>query len=69
MKKTKIKGVIFLLLTAFIWGLAFVAQSVGMESVEAFTFGTVRTLMGVAALLPVILIKEKFPHKHDIPDY
>ena len=63
MKKTKIKGVIFLLLTAFIWGLAFVAQSVGMESVEAFTFGTVRTLMGVAALLPVILIKDHIASK------
>jgi drug/metabolite transporter (DMT)-like permease len=63
MKKTKIKGAVFLLLTAFIWGVAFVAQSVGMESVEAFTFGAVRTMMGVAALLPVILIKDHIASK------
>lgn len=53
----------FLLLTAFIWGVAFVAQSVGMESVEAFTFGAVRTMMGVAALLPVILIRDRIASK------
>lgn len=58
MKKTQLKGVLMLLLTAFIWGSSFVAQSVGMENVQAFTFGGIRTLMGAAALLPVILIRE-----------
>lgn len=58
MKKTQIKGIIMLLLTAFIWGSSFVAQSVGMEEVQAFTFGGIRTLMGAAALLPVIIIKD-----------
>ncbi len=56
-KKTQFKGVLLLLLTAFIWGVAFVAQSVGMEDVEAFTFSGIRTLLGAAALLPVILIR------------
>lgn len=48
-----------LLVTAFIWGIAFIAQSVGMESIETFTFTGIRTLMGSAVLLPVILIKDK----------
>ena len=58
MKKTQIKGALILLLTAFIWGSSFVAQSVGMENVQAFTFGGIRTLMGAAALLPFILVKD-----------
>lgn len=58
-KKTQLKGVIALLLTAFIWGISFVAQSVGMENVEAFTFNGIRTLMGAAILLPYILIKDR----------
>ena len=58
-QKTQLKGVIILLLTAFVWGSSFVAQSVGMESVEAFTFNGIRTLMGAAVLLPIILLRDK----------
>ena len=43
-----------LLLTAIIWGFAFVAQSVGMDFVGPFTFGFVRFLIGGIVLLPVI---------------
>ena len=52
-----------LLATAFIWGSSFVAQSVGMESVEAFTFNGIRTLMGAAVLLPFILIRDRVKAK------
>ena len=48
-----------LLITAFIWGIAFIAQSVGMESIETFTFTGIRTLMGSAVLFPLILIKDR----------
>lgn len=58
-KKTQAIGVIMLLLTAFIWGTSFVAQSVGMEEVEAFTFNGIRTLIGVVVLTPCILIRDK----------
>lgn len=34
MKNQEMKGNLYLLLTAFIWGSAFVAQSVGMDYVE-----------------------------------
>ena len=50
----KTKNAILLILTAFIWGTAFVAQSVGMDYLGPFTFNGVRSLIGGAALLPCI---------------
>ena len=55
----RIKNGLMLLLTAFIWGTAFVAQSVGMDYLEPFTFNGVRSLIGGAALLPCIWILQK----------
>ena len=56
MKKQQIplKNSLLLLLTATIWGVAFVAQSVGMDYVGGFTFNMARSLIGSAVLLPVI---------------
>ncbi len=59
MNKDSFKGSMMLIVTAFIWGIAFIAQSVGMESIETLTFTGIRTLMGSAVLLPIILIKDK----------
>ena len=47
-------GNLLLLFGAMIWGAAFVAQSVGMEYVEPFTFQACRSLLGSLVLLPVI---------------
>ena len=44
------------MLTAIIWGFAFVAQVAGMESVGTFTFNGLRYIIGVAVLLPLCLI-------------
>lgn len=57
--KTQFKGVVILLMTSLIWGISFVSQSVGMESVDAFTFIAIRTLMGATVLLPFIIIRDK----------
>ena len=54
MKKTQIRNSLLLLLTATIWGSAFVAQSVGMEYVEAFTFTFARSIVGGIVLIPCI---------------
>ena len=54
MKKTQIRNSLLLLLTATIWGTAFVAQSVGMEHVEAFTFTFARSIVGGIVLIPCI---------------
>lgn len=43
-----------LLLTAIIWGVAFVAQSVGMDYVEPFTFNFARYIIGGVVLLPFL---------------
>ena len=50
----KFKNAMLLLLTATIWGVAFVAQSVGMDYVGPLTFNCVRSLIGSAVLLPCI---------------
>ncbi len=52
-----IKGSLILLLTAFIWGTAFVAQTSGAEAVGTFTFNAGRALVGALFLAAVILIK------------
>ena len=59
MKKQQIplKNSLLLLLTATIWGVAFVAQSVGMDYVGGFTFNMARSLIWSAVLLPVIWVK------------
>lgn len=54
MKKTQIRNSLLLLLTATIWGTAFVAQSVGMDYVEAFTFTFARSIIGGIVLIPCI---------------
>ena len=48
------KGPILLLMTATIWGIAFVAQSVSMDYIGGFTFNAIRFLIGGLVLLPVI---------------
>lgn len=55
MKKTDIKSPLLLFLAAFIWGVAFVAQSKAKDySVEPFTFNAVRNIIGGLTLLPCI---------------
>ena len=55
MRKTTPKGIILLLITALIWGSSFVAQSIGIASVDAFTFMAARTWLGTLVLLPVVI--------------
>ena len=50
---------ILLLLTAMIWGAAFVAQRVGMDHMGPLTFNGVRFALGSAALMPLIAWLEK----------
>ncbi len=43
-----------LVLTALIWGIAFVAQTTGGDTVGAFSFNCIRSLIGGIVLIPVI---------------
>ncbi len=54
MDRHTLKSDILLLLTAVIWGFAFVAQRVGMDFVGPFTFNGVRFALGSLVLLPFI---------------
>lgn len=59
MNKFVLKQSAILLLTATIWGVAFVAQSVGMEYVGPFTFLTSRSVIGAMVLVPYIVLRDK----------
>ncbi len=50
-----VKSDLLLLLTAGIWGFAFVAQRVGMEYVGPFTFNGVRFALGSLSLVPLLV--------------
>lgn len=52
--KNKLLANLALFLTAFIWGISFVAQREGMEHVGPFTFNMVRSFLGALSLLPVV---------------
>lgn len=57
--KNKPLGILSLLSATVIWGSAFIAQSVGMDYIEPFTFQTVRCFLAVPFLLPVIFIFDR----------
>ena len=59
MQMKKLRGNLMLLLTALIWGSAFVAQTVGMDHVGPFTFNCARMFLGALVLLPVIAWREE----------
>jgi drug/metabolite transporter (DMT)-like permease len=56
MNPSTFKDDALLLLTAAIWGLAFVAQRAGMEHIQPFTYNGVRFALGSLSLLPLILL-------------
>ncbi len=53
------RGEWLLLLAAFIWGMAFVAQSIGARYIGAFTFQCTRNFLGCLPLIPFILFRRK----------
>ena len=57
-------GIIMLFLTAFIWGIAFVAQSVGMDYVGPFTFNFARYIIGSLVLIPFVIAGISNKKKH-----
>ena len=59
MNAKKIGSSMLLTLTALIWGVAFVAQRVGMDYVGPYTFNAARFLIGGIVLLPVVFIFNK----------
>ena len=59
MKEGTLKADFLLLMTAMIWGFAFVAQRIGMDYVGPFTFNAIRFALGSLSLLPLIWLMQK----------
>ncbi len=63
-KKNNLIGSFLLLIAAFIWGSAFVAQTTGAEYVGPFTFICLRNVLGAVILLPVIFTLDSVKKKN-----
>ena len=59
MSSRKLTHSLLLILTALIWGIAFVAQSEGGDAVGPYSFNCIRSIMGAIILIPVIKILDK----------
>ena len=64
MTKT-LRANLLLLLTAMIWGSAFVAQDVAMDAMGPFTFNAVRLTLAVLVLLPSIKLLDAVARKRN----
>ena len=68
-KNKAIRADIIMLITAAIWGFAFVAQREGMETMGPFLFNGARFFIGVAVLSPLVWYfskKKKLSNKKEV---
>jgi drug/metabolite transporter (DMT)-like permease len=59
MRKQELAGMLCLLLTALIWGFAFVAQVQGMDSMSPLFFNAARFTLGALSLVPILLWRRR----------
>jgi drug/metabolite transporter (DMT)-like permease len=57
MRSQALRADLLMLLTALIWGTAFVAQRLGMDSVGPFLYSGLRFSLGALVLLPLLLYR------------
>lgn len=60
----KLKGNIILLITAIIWGVSFVSQSVGADHIGPNTFNGIRSFLGGMVLFPIIFFNDAKKKTH-----
>ena len=68
MNRKSLRGSLLLLLGSVIWGAAFVAQRVGMDHMEPFSFNGIRMLLAAAVMTPVTLLTERKKSPETAPD-
>lgn len=68
MNKFVLRQSLLLFLTAVIWGVAFVAQSAGMEYVGPFTYNGVRCILGGMVLIPCIVAIKHNEQTDGVPE-
>ena len=54
-RTTSLRAELLLLLTALIWGFAFVAQRVGIEYIGPYLFNAARFALGCLPLIPFVM--------------
>ena len=59
MKSNTLRANLLLLLAAFVWGVAFVAQKSGLGALSPFAFNGYRFLLGGVVLLPVAVFRRR----------
>ncbi|MBM6699504.1 DMT family transporter [Bifidobacterium pullorum subsp. saeculare] len=67
MKGRALTGSLCLLLTAGIWGFAFVSQVTGMDAVSPLFFNALRFTLGAVSLVPVLLVMRRAGRAHGRP--
>jgi drug/metabolite transporter (DMT)-like permease len=67
MKAATVQSDVLLLITAAIWGFAFVAQRLGMDHVGPFTYNGVRFALGALTLAPLLLASRTSSRTIPIP--
>ena len=65
--RLKQRNSLLLVLAAFIWGIAFVAQSTGGDAVGPYTFNCIRSVIGSLVLVPVIKLSGRLHWSHKKP--
>ncbi|MBQ2252086.1 MAG: DMT family transporter [Clostridia bacterium] len=68
MNSKSITSSLLLMLTALIWGSAFIAQSLGMEHIGPLSFVSIRSFIGFFALIPVLLVIQRVQKKKLLSD-
>lgn len=68
MKVQQIRNSMLLFLAAFIWGVAFVAQSVGMDHVGPFTFSCSRSVLAFFFLVLFLILRKLWGTGHGAPE-
>ena len=64
MKNSRVRQIVFPIITAMIWGTSFVAQKSSSEQqVEAMTFNAARSIVAFVVLLLLVQIFKKFDKK------
>lgn len=63
-RKNSLIGSLMLLIAAFIWGSAFVAQTTGAEHLGPLSFTCLRNVLGSVVLLPVIFALDSIKKKN-----
>ncbi|HCL15660.1 DMT family transporter [Stutzerimonas stutzeri] len=65
MRSQALRADFLMLITAMIWGTAFVAQRIGMDNIGPFLFTGLRFALGALALLPLVMYQGRTAARHE----